>query len=173
MIRRSERRKEKMKRTILRNALAVFGVALLGFGAQGAAAADHCYYKGTMYSDGAAACQAGTQYRCNDGDWKSLGVACNDTRVTLSKTCELGGISYSTGSASCQAGTQYRCDAGNWRNIGGVCQPDLAAPRVIEPVGRTCMLEGSTVSSKSTVCKSGIMYACDDGDWRNLGVPCR
>ena len=60
------------------------------------------------------------------------------------------------------------------RNIGGICTPDQAiAPRVIEPAVRTCMLDGSTVSSKSTVCKSGIMFVCDDGDWRNLGVPCR
>jgi hypothetical protein len=132
---------------------------------------DSCNYQGTVYSHGAAVCQAGTQFRCDDGDWKSLAVACSSPE---GKACDFNGSTYESGSTSCQGGTQYRCDSGLWKNIGGLCSPDqIAAPRVINPGGRTCMLDGSTVSSKSTVCKSGVMYACDDGDWRNLGMPCR
>jgi len=149
----------------------LFGAVLtVGTATCAVAKNDACRFEGTAYSHGATVCQSGTQFRCDDGDWKSLALACTAKDLNA---CDFNGSSYASGAISCQAGTQYRCDAGNWRNIGGVCQPDLAAPRVIEPVGRTCMLEGSTVSSKSTVCKSGIMYACDDGDWRNLGVPCR
>ena len=37
---------------------------LFGCAARSAQAGDHCFYKGTMFSDGSANCQSGTQYRC-------------------------------------------------------------------------------------------------------------
>src|SRR5262249_45302520 len=143
MIRRSERRKEKMKRTIIRNELAVFGVALLGFGAQGAVAIDHCNYKGTMSSDGAAACQTGAQYRCEDGEWKALGVACRDAapappQPLAAESCQFGGVSYASGSASCQGGKHYMWDDSTWKSLresGPVA--DLPIPA--NPSGLGCL----------------------------------
>jgi len=37
-----------------------------------------CKYKGTTYSHGSAVCQSGTQYRCADGQWKGLAIACTE-----------------------------------------------------------------------------------------------
>ncbi len=65
-----------MRRTIAGHVAAVLALAVIGCSGRHAVAGDHCFYKGTMYSDGAAACQSGTQYRCYDGDWKPLGLAC-------------------------------------------------------------------------------------------------
>ena len=43
----------------------------------------------------------------------------------------------------------------------------------IAPVGRTCMYNGATVATESTICKSGITFRCEDGEWRNLGTACQ
>ena len=148
------------------------GVAL-GLGSAAHAGDKSCTYDGTMFSDGSTTCQAGVQFRCDDGDWDSLGVTC--PKGDAPKSCEYDGRSYSSGSASCQSGTQYRCESGDWRSLGVSCPREAAdAPRVIPPVARTCMMDGgSTVASGSTVCRSGVMFACDDGSWRNLGAPCQ
>ena len=156
-----------------RYASIAIGVAMT-MGLATAAQASHrsCNYKGAAYSDGATACQAGTQFRCDDGEWASLSVACSDK--DSAKSCDFGGTTYSAGSASCQSGVQYRCENGTWKDLAVACQPDIvAAPRVQPAPLRTCMMEGSTVASSSTVCKSGEMYMCEDGQWRNLGTACR
>lgn len=139
----------------------------------GAAVADDgCSFGGTDYSHGATTCQTGTQYRCDDGEWRSLGVQCKPGGDTT--TCEYLGTPYSPGSIGCQSGIQYRCDAGAWTSLGTACVVPVAPAASDAPRGtRTCMLEGSTVGSSSTVCKSGLTYVCEDGEWRNLGTPCR
>jgi hypothetical protein len=135
-------------------------------------ASDSCQYQGTKYSEGSTTCQSGSQYRCDDGEWKSLGVGCPAKET---KACDFEGSAFSSGTTSCQAGVKYRCEDGNWRSLETACAADQGTmPHVVAaPGARTCMLEGSTVSNASTVCKSGTMYVCDDGDWRNLGTPCR
>lgn len=160
-----------MTATITRFALAA-GLTL-GL-AMAAAADDSCSYQGTAYSHGATVCQSGTQYRCNDGEWNSLAITCPDKEAGA-KPCEYKGTSYSSGSASCQSGTQYRCESGSWSSLGAKCAPEpVAAPPVIPPSTRNCMLDGgSTVASGSTVCRSGVMFACDAGEWRNIGTPCQ
>jgi hypothetical protein len=35
-----------------------------------------CSYAATSYSHGSMACQAGYQFRCNDGAWDSTNLAC-------------------------------------------------------------------------------------------------
>ena len=35
-----------------------------------------CGYAGTEYSSGTMSCQAGYQYRCNNGTWDSVNVPC-------------------------------------------------------------------------------------------------
>jgi hypothetical protein len=161
-----------MTRIVLRETLGVLTFALLGCAVQHAVAADHCFYKGTMFSDGATTCQTGTQYRCNDGDWKSLSVACRDSAVKSSKTCEFDGVSYSTGSASCQSGTQFRCEDGQWASLAITC-PVGDSPIRVTPGGRTCMFDGATVAHNSTICRSGSTFLCNNGDWVNIGTRCQ
>jgi len=64
----------------------IVGVALaLGAQPRIVRAGDDCSYDGTKYSDGALSCQAGKQYKCDDGEWKSKGERCtsakSDTRT--------------------------------------------------------------------------------------------
>ena len=59
----------------------VVGVALaLGAQPRLARAGDACSYDGTKYSDGALSCQAGKQYKCDDGEWKSKGERCTSAK---------------------------------------------------------------------------------------------
>ena len=154
------------------SSMAIAAAMTIGVATAAQARHDDCHYKNQTFSDGATACQAGTQFRCKDGEWKSLSVACADKDSP--KSCEYNGTSYSSGSASCQSGVQYRCDDGSWKDLAVACAPDVAeVPRVQPPPLKTCMMEGSTVSSSSTFCRSGEMYLCEDGQWRNLGTPCR
>jgi hypothetical protein len=152
------------------------GLALSLVGAADAHA--KCSYQGTTYSEGATACQSGVQYRCDDDEWKSLSVECPKEKVS-SLNCELNGNTFSAGSSSCQSGMKYRCDDGKWKSLETACVAgDAPRPAVVPvvpvpAVGKTCMLDGSTVSHTSTVCKSGTMFACDNGEWRNLGTPCQ
>ena len=139
---------------------------------QVSAAGDHCFYRNTMYSDGAAACQSGTEFRCDDGEWRSKGKTCATEEPHPSRSRQFEGISFSTGSASCQAGSQFRCEDGAWRSLGVSCPIGDSPIRVI-PSGRTCMFDGATVSNGSTVCRSGTTYLCSDGEWTNLGTLCR
>ncbi len=161
-----------MKPALVGNSVAILLAGLLGCGAHRALGGDHCFYKGTMFSDGAAACQSGAQYRCDDGEWQALGVLCTMGSIVQSRTCEFAGISFSTGSASCQAGTQYRCEDGMWRSLGMGCAVGDSPIKVV-PSGRTCMFDTATVASNSTICRSGTTYLCSDGEWVNLGTLCR
>lgn len=150
----------------------VFACLASGALAVPALARDGCRYESVAYSDGATVCQSGTQYRCDDGEWQSLAVNCKGG--TAASSCEYQGTSYSMGSTSCQAGTQYRCNEGTWKSLSVACggSAPLAGDAPPQPP-RTCMLDGTTVASASTVCKQGVTYLCNDGDWRNLGTPCR
>ena len=161
-----------MTSTTRRGVAAVCAIGLLCVLGRSAAAQDHCFYKGSMYSDGATACQSGTQYRCDDGQWRGLGLSCEGGAVVLSRTCQLRGISFSTGSASCQSGTQFRCEDGAWRSLGIPCTVG-DSPIKPSPSGRTCMFDGATVASSSTICRSGSTFLCNDGEWINLGTLCR
>ena len=155
-----------------RRLLATVLLGIVGCATQRAVAGDHCFYKGTMFSDGAAACQAGTLYRCADGDWASSGAACPDAPITVSQSCQFSGISYSTGSSSCQAGTQFRCEDGMWRSLGTVCAVGDSPIRLV-PNGRTCMYSDATVANNSTICKAGTTFLCSNGEWVSLGTACR
>ena len=134
---------------------------------------DGCRYKDATYSHGSTACQSGTEYRCDDGQWRGWGAACAENPPVAGKGCDLNGNSYSTGSASCQSGTQYRCDDGAWRNLALGCIGGSDVPARVAPAGRACMYNGATVATQSTICKSGLTFLCDDGEWRNLGSACQ
>src|SRR4029077_8919082 len=106
-----------MKRTLIGGAVAAVAFLLLG-SIHAVASSDPCFFKSTMYSDGASSCQSGTQYKCDDGEWKSRGIACADSPVKLSRACDFGGVSYSTGSARWQPGMQFFCEGGGWAAAG-------------------------------------------------------
>jgi len=55
-----------------------------------ARAGDDCTYNGATYSDGAASCQAGKRYKCDDGEWKGKGERCtgDETSGTKERTIE-------------------------------------------------------------------------------------
>ncbi len=137
-----------------------------------AAANDGCRYDGIAYSHGASVCQSGTQYRCNDGEWKSLSVQCKPEEGAP-PNCDFKGSTYSPGSTSCQSGMQFKCTDGTWTNLAVACSEGAPIAADAPRPPRTCMLEGTTVASASTVCKEGTTYLCNDGDWRNLGTACR
>ena len=134
---------------------------------------DGCKYKDATYSHGSTACQSGTQYRCDDGQWKGWGAACAENPPVTSKGCDLNGNSYSPGSASCQSGTRYRCDDGAWRNLTVACTGGSDGAARLASDGRICMYNGATVAAQSSICKAGVTFRCDDGEWRNLGTTCQ
>jgi len=150
-------------------ALVVLGAVLFA----GPVFGDDCNYRGQMYSHGAAACQAGSQFRCDDGQWKGLGIACAANAPAAAKGCAFHGNSFSPGSVSCQSGTRYQCDDGAWTSLAVACPNAGDAPAPMAPIGRTCMYNGATVATESTICKSGITFRCENGEWRNLGSACQ
>jgi hypothetical protein len=158
-----------MKRVIM-GVLAGGAFAALACTAQ--AADDPCFYKGTMYSHGATACQSGKEYKCDDGEWHKRDTVCQENAAKASKSCDYGGVSFATGAASCQEGTQYRCEDGSWKRLGHDC-PVADAPIRVTPSGRTCMFDGATVANGSAICRSGSTFLCNDGEWSNLGTQCR
>jgi hypothetical protein len=137
-----------------------------------------CKYKGTTYRHGSAVCQSGSQYRCQRGRWNrvgitGVGIACTENPPVAAKDCAFNGNSNSPGSASCQSGTQYRCDDGAWMSLAVACTGDADVAARMASEGRTCMYHSATVATRSTICKSGITFRCDDGEWRNLGSACQ
>ena len=79
----SPRKGSIMKRGVSCRSLAVLGGVLFGSACSHAVGGlDRRSYKGTKYSEGAASCsRRRMQFRCEDGEWKSVGVACSDNPV--------------------------------------------------------------------------------------------
>src|SRR5438552_13791777 len=77
---------QKEERAMTRQILSLVGAAALVLTAGSARAADDpCFYKGSMFSDGATACQSGRPFKCDDGEWKSKSGQCQDTTMKLSR----------------------------------------------------------------------------------------
>jgi hypothetical protein len=133
---------------------------------------DSCQYKETMYSHTSVVCQSGSQYRCDDGQWKGSGIVCAEHALVTAKSCALNGIAYSPGSAQCESGTEYRCDDGVWKSLVVACKSGDIEARMA-PDGRPCMDSGAMVVTRFTICKSGITSRCEDGKWHNLGITCQ
>ena len=169
-----ERRREIRVRLVRWTVLVAFQVAallvLLEFASH--AAADHCFFKDMLYSDGDVACRNSSEYRCDGGEWRALGLSCTpDGSVVVSRPCELGGISFASRAASCQAGKQFRCDDGTWKRLAIPC-PVGDAPIEVAPVGRSCTFEGAIVAHGSAICRSGSTFLCRDGEWDSLDTSC-
>ena len=151
----------------------LLGIGCVAGSAIRAAADDTCFYRGSMFSHGALSCQNETQFKCDDGEWEAMGVACRPAEVVASRPCAFDGISYTTGSASCQAGTQFRCEDGTWRSLVTPCNVLSANTLKVPSSGDTCMYEDATVANGSTICKSKTTFLCNNGQWVNLGTLCR
>lgn len=124
-----------------------------------------CSYAGRGYSQGQSLCQAGTQYRCEGGTWRSLGVACNGDQP-----CDLDGMSYSDGAARCENGVSFICDDGRWKYANVACELDTATA---SRSSRTCVVGSATVAAGSSICRDGVTFRCADGDWIDAGRACR
>jgi hypothetical protein len=132
-----------------------------------------CRYGDSTYAHGTSACQSGTEYRCNNGQWSGRGTACAENLPAADKSCDLDGHSYSAGSASCQSGTQYRCDDGAWRNLAVACARSGDGSERRTRKVRSCIYNGATFGRGSSICRAGISYSCEDSEWRNLGTACQ
>jgi hypothetical protein len=91
------------------------------------AAARPCTFGSLSYLTGAASCQAGAQYRCEDGTWRSLGTTCpiGDSPVQPAqdgKTCMYEGATVAHRSAICRTGSTFFCNDGTWVNLGTACR---------------------------------------------------
>lgn len=65
------------------------GLALvLGAPDRNARAGDICTYEGERYSEGSVSCQAGTRYKCDDGEWESKDERCTTAKADRPHTEE-------------------------------------------------------------------------------------
>jgi hypothetical protein len=85
-----------------------------------------CEFGGISFSSGAASCNAGTQYRCDNGRWTSLGTACPAADAPLrvapyGRSCSYQGTTVASSSAICQSGSTFVCSDGEWINLGTGC----------------------------------------------------
>jgi hypothetical protein len=89
---------------------------------------DGCEYAGVSYANGSASCNAGRQYRCDSGRWRSLDLPCSvgdapfPVLTVRGAPCSYGGSSFASSSAICQSGTTFLCSNGEWINLGTVCR---------------------------------------------------
>lgn len=79
------------------------------------------------YAAGATSCQNGTQFRCEDGAWRSLGVTCPlgdvaQRAVPSGRTCMYEDATVSSASTICKGGTTFPCDDGARTNLGTPCR---------------------------------------------------
>jgi hypothetical protein len=86
-----------------------------------------CEAGGITYSTGAASCQAGTQFRCEDGAWRTLGMPCSvgDSPIRIvpsGRTCMFNDATVATNSTLCRNGLTYLCNDGEWTNLGTLCR---------------------------------------------------
>jgi len=126
-----------------------------------------CSYNGRGYGDGTTMCQTGTQYRCETGNWRSLGLACE---ITADRSCVIDGTSYSNGSARCENGVRFVCSDGRWNYVNRGCGDIVStASRSMD----TCTLGGATIAQGSSICREGVTFRCSDGTWVNVGTACR
>lgn len=131
-----------------------------------AAVVTACSYNGQGFTEGASICQSGGQYRCEDGTWRSLGLACS---VSSTPPCDANGMTYADGTTRCARGTRYLCERGSWRDIGSDCPADTTtSSRSL----RNCVVGGASVASGSSICRSGTTMRCVDGEWVNVWTAC-
>jgi hypothetical protein len=125
-----------MRTSMGRNLLvAIAAAGLMGCAAHRAFTAEPglelrgCEFAGVKFTSGAANCQAGTQYRCEDGSWKNLGTACTTTASGVpikvapvaGGSCTLEGTAVGNSSTICSSGTTLLCKQSEWVDLGTAC----------------------------------------------------
>lgn len=88
-----------------------------------------CELAGVQFASGTANCQAGNQYRCEDGTWDNLKAPCRasagDAPIKVAPagavSCVLGGADVGNGSTICRSHTTFLCKDGAWVNLSTAC----------------------------------------------------
>jgi hypothetical protein len=88
--------------------------------------AGNCEFSGVSFASGSASCNAGVQYRCDNGRWSSLDKTCTAASTPYQLTpsgseCTYHGATVASSSAICQSGTTFLCNNGQWINLGTLC----------------------------------------------------
>jgi len=161
----------------MRTLIIAFGLAL-AFVAVVAYADGSCSYQSADYLNGSDVCQAGIRYRCENGLWNRLDVTCALQSVLAETGCEYQGQAYASGRVNCQDGTLHRCDGGRWRSLGTPCgeTPVIVYGSGFLPVsldGQPCRYERGRFDAQTTMCTGGRTLICEDGEWTDIGAPCR
>ena len=133
----------------------------------GTTALGRCSYNGETYGDGMTLCQTGTQYRCENGSWRSLGHGCG---VAADLSCVHDGMSYSDGAARCDNSVRFVCDNGRWQYVNRGCGHDVTAA---DSPAQSCVFGDATIAHGYSICREGVTFRCSDGAWLNLGTACR
>jgi hypothetical protein len=134
-----------------------------------------CSYQGRSYGTGMSLCQTGTQYRCENGVWRSQGIACRaagDAPAAIfptARSCVYSGTSYSNGAARCLNGVRFVCADGQWQYVNRGCGPDVSAATS----SASCEIGGATLADGSSICRDGVTFRCSAGSWVNVGTACR
>lgn len=85
-------------------------------------APETCARDGRTYFSGALLCQGGSEFRCEQGDWRNLGTACSiEHTASGTQSCTFGRASVAEGSSICLNGTTFRCASGEWVDLGAPC----------------------------------------------------
>jgi len=91
--------------------------------------ASSCSFLDQAYPSGAAICRSGTQYRCDDSEWRSLGTACEVSNARdlnapnrAPRDCNVGDATLSSGSGICRDGSTMRCNDGAWIDTRVACR---------------------------------------------------
>lgn len=92
-----------------------------------AALTANCEFAGISFASGSASCNAGKQYRCENGRWSSLDLPCPVGDAPLpalphGDVCSYGGATVASSSAICQSGTTFLCNNGQWISLGTACR---------------------------------------------------
>ena len=86
-----------------------------------------CEFAGISFASGSASCQAGSQYRCENGRWADLALPCSagDAPIRVvprGDACNYGGTSVASSVTVCQSGTTFLCNDGRWVDLGTFCR---------------------------------------------------
>jgi hypothetical protein len=132
-----------------------------------AGAAGACSYGGQAYSEGSPLCDSGTQYRCEAGVWRRMGVPCTTAGAG---PCYMDGIGYAHGTIRCKSGVEALCERGQWRNLSTACASDMITNTRLS---NACALGGASIASGVSICRNGTTFRCASGEWVRTGTSCR
>lgn len=86
-----------------------------------------CEFQSLAFPSGTLTCQAGSEYRCNDGVWNNLRTPCTRTAgdvpiAPIGRSCMFEGATVGSNSTICRSGVTFLCRDGEWMNLGTACR---------------------------------------------------